>query len=113
MKNKINIEIDVKNTEPFKNFLDLISLYIDELPKELQISLKELADDGICDFTAESVHSMGVKEIETSEGGTLILSANKILKRIKYLNDDKIQLEKHLDHFWVKDKKTNEIIYEW
>lgn len=39
------IEIDVKNLDVFINLVSLLKEYHDDLPEELQKSLKDMADD--------------------------------------------------------------------
>jgi len=120
---KLEIKINITDTGLFKNLVELLEEHFDDLPIELQDSLKELsnplnknltADDFIeasKDIDGEFSHS--VDEIDN------ILYVNIGLKKIYYLakNNDGIYDKKsnptelELNHFWCK--KGNTIIWEW
>ena len=81
------IEIDALGMDKVQTMIDLLDKYRDELPKELQVQLKELADCDACEINTESLWGMGVNAAHVKsyvDGVTVngIVSVNVILKRL-------------------------------
>ena len=114
----MKIEIDVTNLEVVENFVELVAKYQDELPQELQNSLKEIAELGIQDIDGEYVRKKGSDGAYTSEDSENIkaVNANRILRKVMVMDktgDRTIIKEIYPNHFWIKDIETHETIEEW
>jgi len=80
---KIEIELDLKNLDLFKNLVSLLEMHFEDLPKELQESLEDITDFKSEDF--EYMFPDAKPElIETSFKTIRITSINKAIKRVKY-----------------------------
>jgi hypothetical protein len=112
MKN-ITIDINIKDIEVFKNLVELLEKYFDNLPKELQDKLKEAEENGINDIDADyALDRFGANsKIETSFKTDKIISINKILKKVKFISDDGCSAIEYPEHFFVKINDT--MLVEW
>ena len=111
---KLKVELDVKNIDLFKNLVELLEKHFDDLPVEIQDSLKTISKDGINDFTADDFFDMfpdrDSSKIETSFRTSKIMSINKILRKVVFYEDDKIKTE-YPDSFYLKYDGIS--ILEW
>ena len=116
-KNKIEIKVDSYGEDCIKNLLELLTMYIDELPKELQEQLKIGAENGFCDFTVQDFFDMFPKhdfsKVECSHDNLTMV--NKVLKKIEVIEycGKEIQGFKTLypEHFYLKYR--GETIIGW
>jgi len=111
------IELNVKNLDLFKNLVELLEKHFDDLPVELQESLKSASENGANDFKAEDLEDMypeiDFKKVTTSIDNENIYSVNKILKKVVYFRDGNFDepLSVNPETFYLKyDGKT---IIEW
>ena len=112
------VEIDVTNLEVVENFIELVAKYQDELPIELQNSLKEIAEFGLHNIDREYISSINSSGAYTSEDTENLkaMNANRILKKVLLMDKsgDMPRIKKiYPKHFWIKDIDTHEIIEEW
>lgn len=114
-KEKLKINIELKDIDLVKNLVELLELHFDNLPIELQNQLKEIEQTGINDFTADDFNKMftniDYEKIECTY--PRVLSINKILKKVIIFNGYSDNGEEILypEHFYLKyDGKA---IIEW
>lgn len=108
------IDVNVKDIDLFKNLVELLEKHNDDLPTELQESLKSISKNGIKDFTSDDFYKMfpdaDYALVETSFKSTNIIGMNKILKRVEYFEDGE-KLTEYPETFYLK--YDSEIIIEW
>jgi len=79
---EIKIDINVKDIGLVKNLTELLEKHFEDLPVELQESLKELSEKGIKDFTADTLKEM-FSELEFKKVDTSIKNVYKVNKLLK------------------------------
>lgn len=91
---KMNIKLEIQNTDKVKTLLELLREHINDLPADLVKSIKEVADCEACELgndyfsRATRGYEMDLQFIfdgyEVERG---IVSVNKILKRVTMYDD--------------------------
>lgn len=86
----IKAQISLKDTPAVKTLVELLTKYQDELPEELNQELNVFADCKTFEFTADQYQGMGGKAggVETDFHTPDILSANPVLKRVRWREGD-------------------------
>lgn len=109
MSNKIKIEL--KDIELIKNLIELLEMYFEYLPIDLQKKLKEIEETGLNDFKAEDFKLMYPDADYSKLDFSIdkVLSINKILKKVVYYDDGVKTI--YPEHFYLRyDDKS---IIEW
>ena len=111
----LKLEVSITDLETFRNLIELLERHFETLPLELQNSLIEVSKEGINDITNKTLSDKGYCNISPYKFKTNfkyknILSINKILKKVKYI-DNNIYKESYPETFYFKI--NNEIIVEW
>ena len=119
---KMTIDINVKDIDLFKNLVSLLEKHFDDLPSELQESLKELLENEDCDFTVDDLtdyvklHNLNMDHTIISDDRN-ILKVNKhtktiyIIDRTPQINGERKVVPEKLEHFSIKNK--DHTIIEW
>lgn len=107
------VQIEIKDLEIFEHLVELINKHFDNLPKELQDNLKEVAENGISDIDADYVirKYKKIDKIETNFKTNKILTVNKILKKVTYPDDKFNILEDYPASFFIKI--NDDVLVEW
>lgn len=86
MSQSINVDFEVQNVDKVNTLIDLLSKRIDELPSDIVVALKSLADCEHCEVNNKKLIQMGVdgKVTITCDGKEVrgVVSTNTVLKRI-------------------------------
>lgn len=109
-KNKLTLNIKLKDIDVIKNLVELIVKHFNNLPIELQESLIEIEKTGFNDITADDIFKMfgSIYTIDSSLKKNIV-KVNKILKKVVYFEDgEKIA---YPETFYLKI--NDEIIMEW
>ena len=121
---KMTIDINVKDIDLFKNLVSLLERHFDDLPEQLQNSLKDILDDNIDEIEAfdggyyinsdltDFFLNVDTKFIDTDFKTTEIINVCGELKKVEYFDEKKRSRDiDYPEHFYLKyDGKT---IIEW
>jgi hypothetical protein len=109
----VAVKAEMQNVEPVSTLIELLGKYQDQLPEELLQSLLELAECGATEFTVKDWDQLGYRDckVETDFHTDRIVSANRILKRVRWHDDDGYELEAYPEKFKLGAK--GHVILEW
>lgn len=108
-----SVKIEVSGADKVITLINLLDKYSEQLPIELIESLNELANCDQCEFDHDAFINAGgiVGETDTDFHTKKIISVNKILKRVKWLDDDGNECESYPEKFTLKS--NSKTLIQW
>ena len=107
------VKLEVQSIDKVSTLIELLDKYQADLPKELNVSLMELADCEHCEIGTRKLLSMGIDTCDAklmADGVSIdnVISFNKVLKRLTTGNNGYL----YPLSFSIKDRNDNAIC-EW
>lgn len=123
---KMNLKLEIQNSDKVKTLLELLHKHIDDLPEDLVKSLKEVADCDACELGREYIcpklNDGDFKCMADGKEIKHVVTVNKILKRVKvyvsngadgFVTSGDSIFERELFPSTLKIMSGNETIIEW
>lgn len=109
---ELKCKIDAIGVDKIKTLVELLGNNLDKLPADLAASVRECADSAVIEYNVDTIMNMGFdpKSIECSIDSKKVMSANKILKRVRVFTGHGIGYI-YPEHFWIRC--GDQTIVEW
>jgi len=108
----IKLKIDCVGIDKIKTLIQLLGDRINDLPDDLAASVLECADSDTIEYNVDTIMGMGfdLKNIKCSIYDKKVVSANKILKRVRVSGDYGDEYI-YPESFWIRC--GDQTIVEW